>query len=96
VRKAISEAINQLETHNKFSSQRSWFLYNKYIFHERLFPYLHKIQKLNIIHSIVVVEDRDSSYPKAHSVCEVEYALLGLIRAPRTPNSPDLNQLEPV
>jgi hypothetical protein len=69
----------------------NWFLYRKYILHERLFPYLQELQKLNTNRPIVVVEDGALCHSKAYSVCEAEYALLRLIRAPYTPNSPDLN-----
>jgi hypothetical protein len=73
-----------------------WFLYRKYILHARLFPYVQELQKLHPNRPIVVVEDGAPLHVKAIGVCEAEYVAIGIIRAPHTPNSPDLNQIEPI
>ncbi|KAF1360297.1 hypothetical protein EJ07DRAFT_155276 [Lizonia empirigonia] len=73
-----------------------WFLYRKYVLHDRLFPYLRKLQELNPNRPIVVVEDNAPAHTKAAEICTAEYALRGIIKAPHQPNSPDLNQIEPL
>jgi hypothetical protein len=73
-----------------------WFLYRKFVLHERLFPYIRELQKLNPDRTIVVVEDGASLHVKAGNICEAEYAAIGCVRAPHTSNSPDLNQIEPI
>ncbi|KAF1351679.1 hypothetical protein EJ07DRAFT_159218 [Lizonia empirigonia] len=73
-----------------------WFLYRKYVLHDRLFPYLRKLQELNPNRPIVVVEDNAPAHTKAAEICTAEYALRGIIKAPHQPNSPDLNQIDPL
>ncbi|KAI8934014.1 hypothetical protein NX059_012519 [Plenodomus lindquistii] len=73
-----------------------WFLYRKFVLHDKLFPYIRKLHEKYPGRPIVVVEDGAPLHTKAIGICEAEYAAEEIIRAPHTPNSPDMNQVEPV
>ncbi|KAH8711970.1 hypothetical protein GQ44DRAFT_730924 [Phaeosphaeriaceae sp. PMI808] len=45
--------------------QKDWFLYCKFVLHERLFPYIRKLQKLKPNRTIVVVKDGAPLHVKA-------------------------------
>jgi transposase len=73
-----------------------WFLYHRYILYKQLFPYIQKLHELHPNRPIIVVEDGTSIHTKARGICEAEYTAIGVVRAPHTLNSPDLNQIVPV
>lgn len=72
-----------------------WFLYRKHVLHERVYPFVEKIQAETRRHCWLV-EDNAGNHTTAARVDRWEAERRGIRRIPKWPaNSPDLNEIEP-
>ena len=73
-----------------------WFLYRERILLPLLYPLCEAVMRKYPDRAVYLVEDNAGLHAKAAWVCEMDRQRRGIKKAPHPPNSPDLNQIEPL